>query len=201
MVGLFENSVSSFYWPQRVRSDHGMENIGVARLMLGKFGIDSKPFITGPSVHNQRIERMWKDVLTYVVKHHRDLFYSLEDEGLLDPLDAIHLYALEYVFVPRINRDLHRFIESWNNHPMRTVFSKTPIQIWTEGIYQNIGDGCLIEENIDPEHYGIDFDGPMPHLQTVNDIQVPELDIQLNENQLNELSGVDPLGGRQQQRY
>jgi len=171
-----------------------MENIDVARLMLNKFGTDSKPFITGPSVHNQRIERMWKDVLTYVVKYYRGRFYNLEDEGLLDPLDTTHLYALEYVFVPRINRDLDHFIKSWNNHPMRTVSSKTPIQLWTEGIYQNIRDNCLIEEDIEPEYYGVDFDGPMPPLQTANDVQVPDLDIQLNGNQLNELRRIDPLG-------
>ena len=134
VASLFENSVTSSYWPQCVRLDQGMENIDVARLMLNKSGTDRKPFITGASVHNQRIERLWKDVLTYVVGHYRNLFYCLENEDFLDPLDDIHLYALEFVYKPRINRDLEQFINSWNNHPMRTANSKSPIQIWTEGV-------------------------------------------------------------------
>lgn len=46
-----------------VRSDHGLENVGVADFMLAaRQESNETPFITGRSVHNQRIERMWKDV-------------------------------------------------------------------------------------------------------------------------------------------
>ena len=55
---LFQEKVESFYWPRRVRSDQGMENIGVARLMLVKFGPKNVPHRAGLSVHNQRIERL-----------------------------------------------------------------------------------------------------------------------------------------------
>ena len=54
----FLRSVSTFFWAGRVRSVHGMENIAVAREMLKKFGTRPKPFLTGLSVHNQRIERL-----------------------------------------------------------------------------------------------------------------------------------------------
>ena len=33
-----------------------MENIGATRLILDKFGPQNVPHLTGPSVHNQRIE-------------------------------------------------------------------------------------------------------------------------------------------------
>ena len=53
---LFQEKVESFYWPRRVRSDQGMENISVACLMLDKFGPENVPHLTGLSIHNQRIE-------------------------------------------------------------------------------------------------------------------------------------------------
>ena len=56
----FLRSVSTFFWPRRVRSDHGMENIQVAREIFKKIGTRSKPFLTGLSVHKQRIERLRK---------------------------------------------------------------------------------------------------------------------------------------------
>ena len=51
------------FWPRRVRSDHGVENIEVAREILKKIRNSSKLFLTGLSVHNHRIERLWKHVL------------------------------------------------------------------------------------------------------------------------------------------
>ena len=56
-------NVSTVFWPRRVRSDHGVENIEAAREMLKKTVTSSKPFLTGLSVHNHRCERLWKHVL------------------------------------------------------------------------------------------------------------------------------------------
>ena len=84
----FLRSVSTFFWPRRVRSDHCMENIEVAREMLKKFGTSSKPFLTGLSVHNQKSERLWKDVLHYVLHYYSDLFYFMEANDMLDPLGS-----------------------------------------------------------------------------------------------------------------
>ena len=49
-----------------------MENIGVAQLMLVKFAPENVPQLSGLSVHNQRIERLWRDVVTYIVQYQRD---------------------------------------------------------------------------------------------------------------------------------
>ena len=59
----FLRNVSTVFWPRRVRSDHGVENIEAAREMLKKTVTSSKPFLTGLSVHNHRCERLWKHVL------------------------------------------------------------------------------------------------------------------------------------------
>lgn len=45
---------------------------------------------------------------------------------------------------------LERFIEGWNNHPLRTERGLTPTQLWTRGL-------CLASQSVidQPEEYGI----------------------------------------------
>eukprot|EP00112_Aurelia_sp_Birch-Aquarium-sp1_P013569 Seg2881.9 transcript_id=Seg2881.9/GoldUCD/mRNA.D3Y31 product="hypothetical protein" protein_id=Seg2881.9/GoldUCD/D3Y31 len=195
VLHLFENAVNNFYWPRRVRSDQGMENLGVARLMLNKFGTERKPVLTGRSVHNQRIERLWKDVHEYVTSNFRELFLWMEDSELLDPLNEIHLFALEFIFVPRINRALDLFLAQWNSHSLRTARSKSPIQLWTEGVYKHPLDGTLLESEIyiDPETYGVDVEAGGMEIRTRNNINVPQIDVQLDERQTETLGEIDPL--------
>ena len=71
----FLRSVSTFFWLRNVRSDHDMENIEVAREMLKKIGTSSKPFLTGLSFHNQRIQRLSKDVLHCVALLYRFILF------------------------------------------------------------------------------------------------------------------------------
>lgn len=56
------------------RSDKGLENIKVAELMLKLRGTDRRSFITGRSVHNQRIERFWREVRRCCVQPFRYVF-------------------------------------------------------------------------------------------------------------------------------
>ena len=46
----------------KVRSDHGGENVDVWRYMIANHENDYSCVITGSSVHNERIERLWRDV-------------------------------------------------------------------------------------------------------------------------------------------
>ena len=53
--------------------------------------------ITGSSVHNQRIERLWRDVFQSVIGMYYRLFYHMEHHGLLNATNEIHLFALHHI--------------------------------------------------------------------------------------------------------
>uniref|UniRef100_A0A3Q3LU62 Uncharacterized LOC113134104 n=2 Tax=Mastacembelus armatus TaxID=205130 RepID=A0A3Q3LU62_9TELE len=120
--------------PARVRSDHGGENTLVALLMNLLQGQGHARHITGQSVHNQRIERLWRDVFQQVVRYFYMLFYSFEDEQILNPDDNTQKMALQIVYKPEIQRRLDLFRHAWNNHKIRSANNHTPTQIWMEGM-------------------------------------------------------------------
>ena len=90
--------------------------------------------IVGRSVHNQRIERLWRDVFQGVLKLYHGLFNYLENIGLLDPDNDVHLFSLHFVYLPCISHHLTMWKNAWNSHPLRTENNKTPIQLWTAGL-------------------------------------------------------------------
>lgn len=179
----------TFHFPRRIRTDYGTENVEVARLMLQKYGITSNPVITGRSIHNQRIERMWRDVFNYVLHHYQSLFFFLESEAELSPDDEVDSFALQYVYLPRINRALDYFTTQWNNHPLSTESNRSPLQVWTAGFYQFAESGyqavrdVLNVPTVNFHSYGIDDDGPSPPIQTSNHVVVPRSLVELSEEE------------------
>ena len=65
------------------------------------------------------------------------LFYFIQDNGILDPGDAFHLYALHYVYMGQINNCLASFTEAWNGHPLITANNLSPSQLWIRGMLQH----------------------------------------------------------------
>ena len=83
VVSLFVSATEEFCWPSRIRIDKGVENAEVKRLMLQRRGEGRGSVLQGSSVHNQRIERLWRDMRKMVTEYFRRLFYFIENQALL----------------------------------------------------------------------------------------------------------------------
>ena len=134
VLSYFQESVARFGVSQNVRSDHGGENIGVWHYMIAMQNLDYSCIVTGSSVHNERIERMWRDVHRCVASTCSAIFNELESEEWLNPTNEVDLYCLHYIFLPLISSNLAGFQESWNCHSLSSEGSRTPYQLFTEGL-------------------------------------------------------------------
>lgn len=116
--------------PSRIRLDKGSEYNECERFMEWQRGPNRGSALRGQSVHNQRIERLWRDVFTKVLEKFYKLFYHMEDTGALDLSNRVHRFALNFTYLPRIQAALSNWAHVHNNHGIRTEKHKTPDQMW-----------------------------------------------------------------------
>lgn len=141
--------------------------------------------ITGSTTHNERIERLWRDVYRCVGSLYHDCFQKLEVEGCLNPLNETDMYCLHYVFLPRINSTLEHFIESWNNHSLSSENNLTPYQLFIRGaIQQNMTP-------VIPSFTTAAFNSGLPSV--TNHVAVPRSLFLPCPSLYSEMTRVDPL--------
>ena len=119
----------------------------------------------------------------------------MEQQGILDPLNELHLASLHYVYRPRINRALEIFSEGWNNHGIRTARHCSPRQLFVKGVLRLHSAGLTAFDFLDQveESYGID--GAQQRIYTEDEgVAVPETRISIANSVLQQLQQkVDPL--------
>jgi len=70
VLSLFLDAVEKDgLWPSCICVDRGVENVLVCNAMVDARGAGRGSFIAGPSTHNQRIERLWRDVFRCVMHY------------------------------------------------------------------------------------------------------------------------------------
>ncbi|TFY51380.1 hypothetical protein EVG20_g11025, partial [Dentipellis fragilis] len=164
VLELFLEAAHRFAVPLRLRGDHGTENLLVAAWMESHRGSWRGSYIWGRSVHNVRIERLWVDVTAQVGSKWAEFFTQLELQHGLDVNNDAHIWLLHYIFLPRINEELHFFASAWNQHriQIRNGPNRSPADMFGfDMLIQGVrGDQIPEEESLSEEElelYGVDW--------------------------------------------
>lgn len=151
MLRFFLEGVTTYGLPSRVRCDKGRENTDVSRYMIEKRGPGRGSCITGRSVHNQRIERFWRDMYQGCTSLFYNLFYYMEDNNMLNPDSEQDLFCLHYIYLPRIQHHLNLFREGYAHHRLRTENNMSPLQLWISGLSVLNNDDSAASDSLNYE--------------------------------------------------
>ncbi|CAH3133328.1 unnamed protein product, partial [Porites lobata] len=189
VMSYFQDAISQYGLPSRVRGDHGGENVLVAQFMTQERGEGRGSFIAGPSTRNQRIERLWRDVFRCVCSLFYGVFYALEEGGYLHTSNDIEMFVLHFIFAPRINLALSEFCSASNLRPVRTEHNWSPNRLWVNGmINRHYVDPALNEPTpSDLEYYGNDPEGPAS-LEEHGSVEVSDIVSPLDEDEFAEFA-------------
>ena len=125
MLLLFRCNLNTWSTTKNVRADRRRENVDIcsAQTFLRRNHVDSlsgnSSFQYDKSVSNQRIEAWWpipkRDTLQTWINYFKDL----QESGVYDDSDIIHVEALRFCFYASLQEDLDDMKEYWNSHRIR----------------------------------------------------------------------------------
>ncbi len=211
-MNCFLDAISKYGVPSRVRTDHGGENNAVCLFMNLFRGNERGSALRGRSTHNQRIERLWVDLWRGVSNVYY-LFHFLESEGIVDVDNEMHMWALQYVYIPRINKDLTNFTHQWNSHGLRTERHQSPLQIFVQSCLaqQRLPSTAMQEifasrpsDSIGGETNPVELigggshsvSGAVSHVHWLERVTVPPNQFTVTDDEMQQLAEqIDPLGG------
>ncbi|KAJ3974861.1 hypothetical protein EV361DRAFT_969607 [Lentinula raphanica] len=132
--------------------------------MMNRYGVERGSYIWGRSVHNVRIERLWRDVTQAFGLKWYNFFFDLEAEAGLLPDNDTHIWLLHVLFLAAIDQDAAEWAEGWNHHKVSfdgEERERSPKDMFFFGALQQglRGPRDGIDEAIQNlHHYGIDWD-------------------------------------------
>ena len=123
-----------------------------------------------------------------------DLFSFLEEEQELDLQSEVHIWALHYIYLPRINRDLKLFCNQWNSHAIRTEHHRSPLQLFVSEMLALQNSGLTaVQEMFSNDMQTASIQMPAD-MNLENLIQVPETAQPISTQEMRDLSTrVNPL--------
>lgn len=73
--------------------------------------------------------KLWRDVFESYLRMYYVVLYLMEDNDILDSENDLHLLALHYFFLPRLQRSLEAFRNAWNVHNLSSAQHSSPLQL------------------------------------------------------------------------
>lgn len=149
------------------------------------------------SVHNVRIERLWRDVTQGFGLKWYNFFYALEAESGLSPDNDGHIWLIHYLFLPSITQDAHDWAGAWNAHRLRlsNEIDRSPNDMFFFGVLQNglrgpqgVADATNLMTHLEEDienlaTYGVDW----------HDLADPAILHHHNEHNPNEVEDIENL--------